>query len=386
MELYIAGGCSEHGRNSFLVTGKRCCFLVDAGLMKEKPDKPYPELGADQIRKIDYLFLTHCHADHAGGIPWLLQNGFRGTVVASRTTQEFLPFKIRQFRALEDFAGPMKEFRLENDLYVTWGRSGHCIGSVWFLFRMKDKSILFSGDYEERSYAYKCDKIRDVRADIAVVDCAYGPEKEGADAHRKNLEERISKAAGMKAPVLFPVPSHGRGFDVLRLLADNGMTAVLSESLVEEYRSPDDRRLWLKRGFLDSMKDLRLAEIREFETGVSDPDHKGILPKEYMKAGILVRDSQLTKEINRKSAEKVLEAGGQIILTGKQDPSSYARKLFDEGKADFCRISVHQNTDEMLRLLKRNSFRVVIPYHCREKLKIKKKKILVLNPGDRVKF
>jgi predicted metal-dependent RNase len=36
MELYIAGGCSEHGRNCFLVKGENLSFLVDAGLMNNE--------------------------------------------------------------------------------------------------------------------------------------------------------------------------------------------------------------------------------------------------------------------------------------------------------------------------------------------------------------
>ncbi len=386
MELYIAGGCSEHGRNSFLVTGKKCCFLVDAGLMKEKPDKPFPELDDEQIRRIDYLFLTHCHADHAGAVPWLVEHGFRGTVVASRATLEYIPCGIRNARALEDCAGPLKEFRLGDDLYVRWGRSGHCIGSVWFLFRMKEKRILFTGDYEERSYAYKCDKIRDLQADLAVVDCAYGYEKEGADAHRKSVEKRLSDDAVGNVPLLFPVPSHGRGFDVMRLLAEYDRTAVLSDSLVGEFSSPADRRLWLKRGFLDSLRDLRMTRIEEFEKEIGKAGAGGAFPEKYRNAGVLVRDSQLCRQINRDSASRVIEAGGRVILTGKQDPASWARKLLDEGKAEFYRLSVHQNVDEMMRLLKRNCFRTVVPYHCREELAFKKKKILVLKPGDRVKF
>ena len=80
MELYIAGGCSEHGRNCFLVKGENLSFLVDAGLMKEKPEVPYPDLTEEQIGGADYLFLTHAHSDHAGALPWLLKHGFRGVV------------------------------------------------------------------------------------------------------------------------------------------------------------------------------------------------------------------------------------------------------------------------------------------------------------------
>ena len=386
MELYIAGGCSEHGRNSFLVTGKKCSFLVDAGLMKEKPDEPWPKLSEREIRKISYLFLTHCHADHAGALRWLYECGFQGRVIASRETFLSLDEPVKGALCLEDFAKPLREFRLDDDLWVEWGRSGHCIGSVWYMFRIKDRKILFSGDYEERSFAYKCDKIRNQRADLAVIDCAYGFEKDGADAHRKNIEQKIDSLKASRIPALFPVPSHGRGFDVIRLLAERGMPVVVSEALVEEFRSLSDRRMWLKRGFLDAVKEFDFTEISEFEKDIEDPGRDGEFPEKYAEAGILVRDSQLFKDINRSTAERVCAAGGRVILTGKQDPSSFARALLDTGKADFFRISVHQNAEEMLRLVKRNSFGTVIPYHCRSELSFRKKKMLVLKPGDCVRF
>ena len=384
MELYIAGGCSEHGRNSFLVTGKKLCFLVDAGLMKEKPDHPFPMLYDEQIRKIDYLFLTHCHADHAGALLWLYERGFRGKVIASRATLDFIPGKIRGANALEDYAKPRREFRVDEDLYVTWGRSGHCIGSVWFLFRVGEKKILFTGDYEERSYAYKCDHIRDLTADIAVIDCAYGFEKEGADAHRRAIENYLDEQREKKLPLLFPVPSHGRGYDVLRLLAERGIRAVMSNSICLDYHDMQDKRLWLKRGFLDSVSKLESIDISGLEKMLAS--FEDTYPKEYIADAVLVRDSQLSREVNRHTADCIREAGGRTVLTGKQDPASYARKLLDEGSADFLRLSVHQNADELLRLMKRNEFRAVVPYHCREELTFKKKRVIVLHPGDRVKF
>ena len=354
--------------------------------MKEKPDSPWPVLSGEQIRKIDYLFLTHCHADHTGALPWLCENGFRGNVIGSRATLEYLPCEVKNYRALEDFSKPLRETKLDDELCFLWGRSGHCIGSVWFLFRIRERRILFSGDYEERSFAYKCDKIRNISADLAVLDCAYGYEKDGADAHRKNIEDYLDEQKKKGVPMLFPVPSHGRGFDILRLLAERGITAVISGTLADEYSSCRDPRFWLKRGFLDSMKELGYSEIAGFEERMERLEEGDPFPPEYMASGVLVRDSQLYKEINQKSAGEIIGAGGRVVLTGKQDPSSFARMLFDSGKADFYRLSVHQNAEEMLRLAKRNSFRTVVPYHCREELSFSKKKYLVLKPGDRVRF
>ena len=85
-------------------------------------------------------------------------------------------------------------------------------------------------------------------------------------------------------------------------------------------------------------------------------------------------------------AKGVAAKGGRTVLTGKQDPASFARKLLNEGQADFRRISVHQNISEMQKLIRKNDFGLVVPYHCREQLTFSDQKIRVLSAKDRLKF
>lgn len=66
MELFIAGGCGEHGRNCFYVEQNSAAFLVDCGLLAGAEDD-LPRLTAEQIQKLRAVFLTHSHADpHRG--------------------------------------------------------------------------------------------------------------------------------------------------------------------------------------------------------------------------------------------------------------------------------------------------------------------------------
>ena len=94
----------------------------------------------------------------------------------------------------------------------------------------------------------------------------------------------------------------------------------------------------------------------------------------------------MSNRMNREIARGVSQKGGRTILTGKQDPASFARELLNRHEADFCRISVHQNVDEMMRLRNNNHFRVVVPYHCREKLVFEEPDIAVLEPGDSIEI
>ena len=57
--LTIGGGYGEHGRTCFLVEGKGVSFLLDCGTM-EGDAEPTPRLSELQIKKADFLFLSHC--------------------------------------------------------------------------------------------------------------------------------------------------------------------------------------------------------------------------------------------------------------------------------------------------------------------------------------
>ncbi len=385
MELFIAGGCSEHGRNCFFVQGDHLSFIVDAGMMKEKPEMPFPELTGEMIRSAKYLFITHCHADHSGAVKWLYDRGFQGEVIASEETFQWSKYPMKG-RTLESIGVPDKKCKISKHLTLIWGRSGHCIGSVWYLFRLDGRKILFSGDYEEKSYAYHCDKIRDRKADIAVLDCAYGTESEDAAIHRREIEAGLDELIAKKKPILFPIPSHGRGLDLIRLLSERHVRVYLPDALVNESLESSDPKFWLKRKYRSAFEDLDLRSLDQLEDELVKMDGEMRFKRRRRAIGILVQDSQLYHEENQELADAVIRSGGRVVLTGKQDPSSAARALLDADHADFWRISVHENIAEMKRLMGKNRFRFVVPYHCRQALSFSEKNILVVKPGDIIKF
>lgn len=170
LELYIAGGCGEYGRNSFLLQDGANSILVDCGIINGK-ENPYPKLNHDQIKSIKYLFLTHSHEDHVGAIKWLFKEGFSGKVVLSEQPYEQIKYKFDNKICLKENEQYNK---LEDHLLVEYGKSGHCEGYLWYLIKWNGKNVVFSGDYCEYSKIYTCDKLREKKAELAVLDCAYG--------------------------------------------------------------------------------------------------------------------------------------------------------------------------------------------------------------------
>jgi Cft2 family RNA processing exonuclease len=209
MELYIAGGVGEHGRNCFLVQGETIRFLVDCGKMADDPEQPYPHLTEEQIHTLDAVFLTHSHADHTGALPWLYENGFQGEVIATEETLHQLPFAVKKSVYLGKIC--CKGVGSYHAMNICWGRTGHCAGSVWLRFETEGKRIFFSGDYTENTLAYACDPIRNQTADLAVLDCAYGKDTTTYDAWCGQLVHAVEEILQTNRLTLLPVPKFGRG-------------------------------------------------------------------------------------------------------------------------------------------------------------------------------
>lgn len=119
MQLYIAGGCGDQGRNCFYIEGDRHAFIVDAGTSTDGLDR-LPDLSPEMIRRAEYLFVTHSHKDHTGAIEYLENNGFTGPVLMSNQTYQQIHYKPKNTMILDSTA---PELSLDGELSLRWGRT-----------------------------------------------------------------------------------------------------------------------------------------------------------------------------------------------------------------------------------------------------------------------
>lgn len=348
MRLLIAGGCGEHGRNCFLAEGKYANFLVDCGIMAGEENGGYPRLSAEQAKRLRCVFLTHSHADHTGALPWLRNMGYTGPVIASRHTLEQLPFHLEAGLPLEELC-PGREGSYDG-VHIQWGRSGHCVGSVWYRFSMEQKSIFFSGDYTEDTQVYVTEPIRRQTADVAVLDCTYGSDQTSYDDACAHLTTQVKKLMAQYGLLAFPVPKYGRGLELLQLFRQSGLEGPLfgDSHFLREIEKTEEYHGWMKPA---------AGNLQDIAAPYSGTEKQGIL---------LISDPQLRSPAARDAVRTVLTLGGHAVMTGTVEHGSFSAQLVKDGHMELLRYPVHLNLEQMEALAGKNSFSKVIPYHSAE--------------------
>lgn len=375
MKLYIAGGKGENGRNCFCLDDGLRTFLLDCGIVAENvgsPKSPYPNLKKDQIDRMKVVFLSHSHTEHTGGLTWLFEQGFSGIVCATKETFSHLniefPKKIKKV-CLEDWnlVGLDKIF----DLKIKFGKSGHCLGGVWILLKFlksdksgKSKKFLYTGDYSENTLVYKTKLIRNKKADFALIDCAYGNTNSTYEEYCNFFMRIVRSTFGENKVIVLPVPKNGRAVELLMLLnqdlpkeekifyADETLYKFFSKTDVSEIAE------WYK---IKQKKIKKIFQKVKLYNGNNFSEKKAI---------IFLSDPQLKAAQPQFDAKQILENGGEIILTGTVEKSTFAEALLASRKAWKATYPVHQNLSEVNELCEKNKFKKYTIFHSTEEKEI----------------
>lgn len=343
MKLFIAGGCGDEGRNCFYVEGESHAFFVDAGTSTDGFDR-MPDVTAEEIRKAEYLLITHSHKDHTGAIEYLVNQGFQGMIVMSNQTYRQIHYKPLNTMILDSTA---PELELAPGLRISWGRTGHCAGAVWYDVEVEGKNVFFSGDYRENDPFYRSDPVRHLHADMAVIDGAYSRDDRGPDM-RENVREEAGNLLSSTDALLLPVPHYGRGLS---------MAVYFHEKFKDHpfYFSKKLHDEWIRLGHRKYFANDNVTAL-PFETF-------RIWDEETIEEGgiYFLTDAQLS----RAKSHELIHAHDElsVLLTGSIHGYGNAKGLYESGRAKLALWPNHMTLREMEELKAENDMTFVIPFH-----------------------
>jgi metallo-beta-lactamase family protein len=249
MHIEFSGAAREvTGSCHILRVGKRT-VLLDCGLFQgrrsESREKnrtlPVP------VDEIDAIVLSHAHIDHAGRLPYLVAQGYKGSIWATSATRDlcaimladsahiqekdadFLARHRDEFieplyrvedatRTVENMIGmPYKKwFEVTDGVRAMFTEAGHILGSASVVLELREgdefRRVVFSGDVG------RCDLpiIRDPQppeqgADLIICESTYGNrDHESVEGAREQLAQVVRDTAARGGRVLIPAFAVGR--------------------------------------------------------------------------------------------------------------------------------------------------------------------------------
>jgi len=253
------------------MVGGSCC-LIDTGKTRALIDFGlfYGEYRAlnDVIdfdpSTIDFIFLTHAHIDHAGRIPLLYKNGFKGKTICTDATKNLagvvlgMSLKLAKEKAsygVDDYAKMMDNFmtipynqtlNLNGEISVRFRDAGHIMGSslveLWIRKEKRKIKIVVTGDLgnSDLSLLKPPDAIRD--ADYIVIESTAGPVRR-KDSSLETFGKEIQKTLKMGGSVLIPAFVLDRTQKLLYVLGDMKRKGLIPQEVPVYLDSPTAREI-----------------------------------------------------------------------------------------------------------------------------------------------
>lgn len=234
--------------------------LVDYGMEQGKDlyeNEPLPVAPS----ALDFVLLTHAHIDHAGLLPLLYKQGFRGAVFATEATVSLCDIMLRdsaniqiseaewQSRKakrkgeheveplydLDDVAGLMslmhpcpyrKMIQVNDAVTIRMTDVGHLLGSaaieVWLTEAGETRKITFSGDVGNTNQPILCDPSPVEETDYLVIESTYGDRlhSEERPDYVGELALRIQQTLDRGGNLIIPAFSVGRTQEILYFIRE----------------------------------------------------------------------------------------------------------------------------------------------------------------------
>lgn len=344
VRLAFLGALNRVGSSGILVETGSERIVMDYGtnIQDQPPTFPHAVKG-----KLDAAFLSHAHLDHSGGLALiakrspcpiyampvsepLVQMLLNDSIKISKSEGTHLPFDkgdvrktIRQFKGIEY----KKPVTIGNTKAIAYD-AGHIPGSIMTLLHTKDKTILYTGDFntEDTRLVGGCEK-KLPEVDVLITESTY--------ANRDHMPRKTQEKQLIR--------------DINATLANSG-TAIVSNFAIS--RTQEVMLVLEEHGidyplYMDGMAKKATTIINSFPRSTSDPTS---LDRALRKLQYLANNNQRKRALKNPSVimttSGMLNGGpvvwylkklhkdpkNTLIMTGFQVPGTPGHGLMETGR------------------------------------------------------
>ena len=374
------GGSGEDSRNCFLISFNEKSILLDCGVRREiaETERVYPLLNKDIVSKIDAVYLSHCHEDHSASLPYLYHLGYKGYVYASKETIDLSPSYISKwqdyvltnngtlpFNKEDTDRIQFKEIDNNSPYLIKYGRSGHVLGGLWYLFEIEEKKILYTGDICYDGLLLETDPLP--KADVLIIDSAYASRHLSQNKQYQQLLDTVRQTISNNATALLPIPAQGRGIDMYLYLRQYDLPILLEEAVLTAADKLSKQNKWLKSTDLFNYSSSSTVLVNDKNRNNLDLSGKIIITPDGM-----MTNTKALYYFDRLKDNKL----NKVIITGHSAIGTLAHSIQNKDYRDqnsinldvqSITIKVHLDYDDVLKTINEVKPEKVMLFHSKKK-------------------
>jgi metallo-beta-lactamase family protein len=236
-------------------------FILDCGLVQGKRKESF-EINKTfeffEPSELDFAILSHAHIDHAGNLPNLIKNGFKGNIYCTFATRDLASLMLTDSAHIQEkdvefvnkrrkkqgknpfeplytqkdvnntiplFIGLNyhREFEISPGISLTFYDAGHILGSaITYLVIKEDGRIIdfaFSGDIGRPNLPILRDPEKIPNVDFFICESTYGGRfHDDFNMTEQKMTDVLLKAVARKAKIIIPSFSVGRTQELVMVL------------------------------------------------------------------------------------------------------------------------------------------------------------------------
>jgi Predicted exonuclease of the beta-lactamase fold involved in RNA processing len=239
VKVKVLGGGLEIGKNAIEIYYNNKSLLLDYGVIFNDHIE-FPLI--PNIKNTEGVIVSHSHLDHTGGLPLIYSSTLKPPLYINELTLELTDLLLYDFLkisknrlqfdkvAIEEVKSKAVLLKLRsefhiNSFYIKTFNAGHIPGSWMVFINIKDKNILYTGDFNVyESKLIKGAEIINEDVDLLICEGTYACINHiNRSLLEKDLIERINETLDNGGNVLIPSFSIGRSQEILCLLYEYGI-------------------------------------------------------------------------------------------------------------------------------------------------------------------
>ena len=245
LKIKPLGAGNEVGRSCIHLKYQEKEFLLDCGVHPAYTGvSSLPFLDLIDLSKIDAVFITHFHLDHAAALPFLTEKtDFKGKVYMTHPTKAILKWLLNDYIRVINSSSD-EDFYTEKDLENCYNKiipidyhqvveiagikltalnAGHVLGAAMFLMEFGETKLLYTGDFSREDDRHlKGAESPNCKLDVLITESTYGTQCHLPRIERENrFTKTVSNIVERGGKCLLPVFALGRAQELLLILEEH---------------------------------------------------------------------------------------------------------------------------------------------------------------------